>query len=529
MKDCNNGKFDGPSKTCIATCYPGYSSSGTAEYTCSNLGNPSTEAGQWTDGSLICTPITCEKAYPSGEDKNPVRNALFCKRANYSRLAQEFGQYPTPCTTVAVLDDPDQEDGPCLPGYNQNCLDPSDPSGPAGCKQKASTAYTCDRNGDWTQTETLGRDKVPLVCSAKPCIGYPATMHAADKPVSTSHDPHSLCSDEGAHPTGRAESNGRFGGKTCQAHCSFGYENVTSTKKTNMYTCLNTPGNRTAFWGVQNDDDGKLVCSGVVCVTKEPGCIAPNCSSAPNTQKCSQGSYADSGDPLHAYSGTECNAECKPGYEHKGGTKTYECDDKGQWVISGGHWVGSSNGGRGGEGGGGGGHWTDGKGSAADGKDLHCQGQSCGVAPHGFDESVLRGDKLDPKDEKDGQVWPYVVFEACTANREQDALFYSDAPCTGECTCTGHCDAGYSEDGTAQGITDRKFNCRQSQNRPFIWSPSDPGATVGRPAGPLVCKAVRCRPCFSLTIRCLSTAFLLPLHGFTLPFHCLSHCLFTAL
>ena len=442
-------------QTCTAKCYPGYTGSGVVEYSCENLGTPATEGGQWVGGSLDCAPITCKKAAPKG-----VGHAQKCKEGTYDR------SHPAECINLMSGQHNFKLGWPCIPGYNKN-LRPD------------STKYTCDSNGEWTQTESQVTSKVALTCIAKECKGYPATTSppspAIDPEVPENHDPHSLCTGQTCKTDCSSKVTGRFDGQTCKAKCTTGYQNTAAGNgSSTLYTCLNAPGERTAYWGkdVRQGDFATLVCRGVPCGNSPPGCSGDACTAAPNTQKCEAGIYSDSGDPEFTYSGTECPARCRPGYERLDGSESYVCDSEGHWVVG-----------------------TKALGPTPLNKavDLECKGQKCpdnGVAPHGF----ATGLPVDVKNEKDGQVWPYVEFEPCTSNTPRNALFYSDDcanPKSG-CSCTGRCDAGYSENGTIEGVTTRKFECHQEDNKPFFWSPADPSASLQHQADALVCKAITC-------------------------------------
>eukprot|EP01047_Picozoa_sp_COSAG01_P049566 COSAG01_NODE_4926_length_4616_cov_2.694930_1_plen_1405_part_00 len=431
VQDCQ-GEVDGAA--CNALCYPGYTAnegSDPQQYTC--VDEPGSATGQWkaVGTGLTCTAVTCDKAAPKG-----VANALQCEQASYDRLE------PPLCVPVPACDAPCDE--PCLSGFNYN---------------PDYTPYTCDRFGEWTQTETHSALKVPLTCDAKPCKGYPATVNAGDDPVAADHDPHTACTDTATHPTCPHCENGRFQGSTCQAQCSRGYQNQNgvTTASAVPYTCLNTLGQTVAHWGVANTTE-KLVCRGVPCDNTEPG--SPY--QAPNTRKCQAGAYADSGHPDFTFSGTVCRASCKDGYEKHGGSSTYVCDNSGAWVVG------------------------DGGGATPEVPDLDCKGKSCGEAPHGFASTL----GIDVSTAIKGQVWPYVKFEACTQDYPRNSLYYSD-DCTGDCTCTGTCAEGYSEDGTSRGVTSRTFQCRQSDSVPYIWH--GPSSSVTQPHDePLACMAISC-------------------------------------
>ena len=96
VQDCT-GKFDGSG--CDASCYPGYMPSGEAHYTCANAGG---RKGRWTDGSLKCTPVTCEQAKPQGPGAVKVLHSAQCAQSTYSR------QDPPTCEAT------------CVTGYNDN-------------------------------------------------------------------------------------------------------------------------------------------------------------------------------------------------------------------------------------------------------------------------------------------------------------------------------------------------------------------------------------------------------------------------
>ena len=190
VQNCDERHFP---QTCTAVCYPGYFPSGDAEYTCSNHGTPDTQEGQWSGGSLACTAVHCASVAPEG-----VTHALDCEAADYQRPID--GLNPPLCRTAST------EDAPCQQGYNQNVDQNMLP---------VHTDYSCDRTGNWTQSESPGSNHVPLRCTPKPCYGYPATVNGVDDPTHAKHDPHTLCTNIEEHPTGETMHNGDFDGALC--------------------------------------------------------------------------------------------------------------------------------------------------------------------------------------------------------------------------------------------------------------------------------------------------------------------------
>ena len=72
---------------------------------------------------------------------------------------------------------------------------------------------TCDRTGNWTQSESADQSHVALKCDRKPCKGYPATGDDGNNP-----DPHTACKADRPR-TEAATTNGHFE-DTCTAICS---------------------------------------------------------------------------------------------------------------------------------------------------------------------------------------------------------------------------------------------------------------------------------------------------------------------
>jgi hypothetical protein len=100
LNKCSGGSCLGDS--CTATCRTGYTSSGTAKYTCS-------ADGSWGGGPVQCTPVSCTGA--------PTRNAKKCS-----------GKYEDGKTCTVT----------CKPGY----------------KTEGSGGYTCDSDGSWVYGDT---------------------------------------------------------------------------------------------------------------------------------------------------------------------------------------------------------------------------------------------------------------------------------------------------------------------------------------------------------------------------------------